>query len=35
VEAREWLSEAGWTDIERRPLAGPQTLIVARAGTVS
>lgn len=31
-EAREWLSEAGWTGIERRPLAGPQSVIVARAG---
>jgi O-methyltransferase len=31
-EAREWLGEAGWKDVERRPLAGPQSLIVARAG---
>lgn len=28
-EAREWLEAAGWTFRERRPLAGPQSLIVA------
>jgi O-methyltransferase domain/Dimerisation domain len=32
IEAREWLAEAGWTTEERRPLAGPQSVIVARAG---
>ena len=30
-EAREWLEETGWTMIERKPLAGPQSLIVAEA----
>ena len=31
-EARDWLAEAGWTVVERRALAGPQSVIVARAG---
>ncbi len=31
AEAREWLADAGWNVLERRPLAGPQSVIVARA----
>jgi hypothetical protein len=31
AEAREWLTEAGWTTPERRPLAGPQSVLIARA----
>jgi SAM-dependent methyltransferase len=32
AEVRDWLAEAGWTAVERRPLAGPQSVILARAG---
>ncbi len=28
-EAREWLDETGWRMLEHKPLAGPQSLIVA------
>jgi SAM-dependent methyltransferase len=28
-EVRDWLADSGWTAVERRPLAGPQSLIVA------
>jgi hypothetical protein len=28
-QIRAWLAEAGWTYVDHRPLAGPQTLIVA------
>jgi SAM-dependent methyltransferase len=31
-EVREWLAATGWRALERRPLAGPQSLIVAEAG---
>jgi SAM-dependent methyltransferase len=31
VEAREWLAHAGWTTTECRPLAGPQSVLIARA----
>src|SRR5262249_3946702 len=31
-EAREWLRETGWRQVELRPLAGPARLIVAVAG---
>jgi hypothetical protein len=30
-EARRWLAEAGWTPQECRPLAGPQSVLTARA----
>jgi hypothetical protein len=30
-EVREWLAATGWRAVERRPLAGPQSLIVAEA----
>jgi hypothetical protein len=30
-EASQWLADAGWTACEHRPLAGPQTLIIAHA----
>jgi SAM-dependent methyltransferase len=29
AEVREWLADSGWTPVERRPLAGPQSLIIA------
>lgn len=29
AEARDWLTGSGWTPLERRPLAGPQSLILA------
>ena len=28
-EPREWLDETGWRILEHKPLAGPQSLIVA------
>ncbi len=28
-EVREWLPDAGWRYVDHRPLAGPQSLIVA------
>ena len=28
-EVRGWLNETGWQALERKPLAGPQSLIVA------
>jgi SAM-dependent methyltransferase len=31
AEIRDWLTDSGWMPIERRPLAGPQSLIVAAA----
>jgi SAM-dependent methyltransferase len=31
VEVREWLTASGWTPLKRRPLAGPQSLILAVA----
>lgn len=31
-EVRTWLPDAGWRFVEHRPLAGPQSLIVADAG---
>ena len=30
-EARAWLAETGWRALEHKPLAGPQSLIVAEA----
>jgi hypothetical protein len=30
-EVRDWLPDAGWRFVEHRPLAGPQSLIVAEA----
>jgi hypothetical protein len=30
-DADEWLRQTGWRKIERRPLAGPASLIVAEA----
>ena len=30
-EVRAWLPEAGWRFVEHRPLAGPQSVIVAEA----
>lgn len=30
-EARAWLPQAGWRFVEHLPLAGPQSLIVAKA----
>jgi SAM-dependent methyltransferase len=30
-ELRGWLEETGWQTLDRRPLAGPQTLVVAEA----
>ena len=30
-EARGWLQETGWRALERRPLAGPASLLVAEA----
>ncbi len=32
-EARRWLDETGWKALERKPLAGPQSLIVAETVT--
>ena len=29
-EVQTWLDDTGWTSIQHRPLAGPQTLIIAR-----
>jgi cyclopropane fatty-acyl-phospholipid synthase-like methyltransferase len=31
VEADEWLPQAGWRKLERRPLAGPSSVIIAEA----
>jgi hypothetical protein len=31
TDARHWLDQAGWQMIERKPLAGPASLIVAEA----
>lgn len=31
-EARRWLAEADWRFVEHKPLAGPQSLVVAEAG---
>jgi hypothetical protein len=28
-EARDWLQESGWRAVERKPLAGPISLLVA------
>ena len=30
-EADEWLSQTGWRKLERRPLAGPASVIIAEA----
>jgi hypothetical protein len=30
-EADEWLAKTGWRKLERKPLAGPSSLIVAEA----
>jgi len=32
-EVRAWLAETGWTFVAHEPLAGPQSVIVAEAGT--
>jgi hypothetical protein len=31
AEADEWLAETGWRKLERRPLAGPGSVIIAQA----
>ncbi len=31
AEAGEWLSQAGWKTLERRPLSGPASLLIAEA----
>jgi hypothetical protein len=31
-EVRAWLQESGWQPLERVPLTGPTTLLVAEAG---
>jgi hypothetical protein len=30
-DADEWLSKTGWRKLERRPLAGPGSVIIAEA----
>jgi hypothetical protein len=30
-EAEEWLAQTGWRKLERRPLAGPASVIIAEA----
>jgi len=30
-EVKDWLDETGWRVVDRRPLAGPMSLIVAEA----
>jgi hypothetical protein len=31
AEVSDWLTDSGWTPLERHPLAGPQSLILAAA----
>jgi hypothetical protein len=31
-EASEWLAQTGWRPLERKPLAGPISVLVAQAG---